>query len=50
MIDRQYVSLMLYLPDISERDAEKRSASATHRYRTWQQAVNKLVDSSKRRP
>lgn len=50
MIDRQYVSLMLYLPDISETDAERRSVSVRHRYQAWQRAVDKLLDSSKRRP
>ena len=49
MTDRQYVSLMLYLPDVSEGDAEERSASANRRYQAWRRAVDKLLDSSKRR-
>jgi hypothetical protein len=48
--DRQYVSLMLYLPDISESGAEERSASANRRYQAWRRAVDKLFDSPKRRP
>lgn len=48
MADRQYVSLMLYLPDVAED--EERSASVYRRYQAWRRAVEKTLDSSKRRP
>ena len=49
MADRQYVSLMLYLPDVGEDEAEDRSARANRRYQAWRRAVEKTLDSSKRR-
>jgi hypothetical protein len=50
MADRQYVSLMLYLPDVGEGEAKERSASANRRYQAWRRAVDKVLDSPKRRP
>ena len=50
MADRQYVSLMLYLPDVGEGEANERSASANRRYQAWRRAVDKVLDSPKRRP
>ncbi len=49
MTDRQYVSLMLYLPDVSDGDAEERSMDANRRYQVWQRAVEKLLAPPKRR-
>jgi hypothetical protein len=50
MADRQYVSLMLYLPDLSDVELEERSASVNRRYEAWRRAVDRLLDPSKRRP
>ena len=50
MADRQYVSLMLYLPDVGESEAESRSASATRRYQAWRRAVDKILGLPARRP
>jgi predicted HicB family RNase H-like nuclease len=50
MADRQYVSLMLYLPEVAQEDAEERSANANRRYHAWRRAVEKLLDSAKPRP
>lgn len=50
MADRQYVSLMLYPPDVGEGEAKERSASANRRYQAWRRAVDKVLDSPKRRP
>lgn len=49
MNDRQYVSLMRHLPDISIGDGSDRTASA-RMFESWQRAVAKLVDTSSRRP
>ncbi|HUG35309.1 MAG TPA: hypothetical protein VML54_00070 [Candidatus Limnocylindrales bacterium] len=46
MADRQYVSLMLYLPDVPPEDAEGRAADAKQRYQAWRRAVDKLVDAA----
>lgn len=50
MTDRQYISLMLYLPDVTPEDGEARLASANRRYETWRRAVDGLLENAKRRP
>jgi len=50
MADRQYISLMLYLPDVTSEDGEARLASANSRYETWRRAVDGLLETAKRRP
>jgi hypothetical protein len=50
MVDRQYVGLMLHLPDADADEEQKRSASASRRYHAWRRAVDKLLGSSIRRP
>jgi hypothetical protein len=45
MADRQYVSLMLYLPDVDDALAEERSVEAMRRYQSWCRAVAKLLKS-----
>lgn len=49
MADRQYVSLMLYLPDVAEAEAEARSTSANRRYQAWRRAVDKMLGPLNRR-
>ena len=48
MTDRQYVSLMLYLPDLSDDEVGERSATVNRRYEAWRRAVDKLLNGSKR--
>ena len=50
MGDRQYISLMLYLPDVTAEDGEARLANANRRYETWRRAVDGLLETAKRRP
>jgi hypothetical protein len=50
MVDRQYVGLMLQLPDVGADEEQKRSARASRRYHAWRRAVEKLLGSSTRRP
>jgi len=50
MVDRQYVGLMLQLPDVGADEEQKRSASASRRYHAWRRAVEKLLGSTTRRP
>ncbi len=50
MVDRQYVSLMLYLPDLSDDESEARSACVNRRYEAWRRAVDRRLGSTKRRP
>lgn len=50
MLDRQYVGLMLQLPDVGPDEEQKRSAGASRRYHAWRRAVDKLLGSSKPRP
>ncbi|MCP5057570.1 MAG: hypothetical protein GY937_12715 [bacterium] len=50
MADRQYVSLMFYLPDVAQEDAEERSANVNRRHQAWRRAIDKLLDSTKPRP
>jgi pyruvate/2-oxoglutarate dehydrogenase complex dihydrolipoamide acyltransferase (E2) component len=49
-VDRQYVGLMLQLPDVGADEEQKRSASASRRYHAWRRAVEKLLGSSTRSP
>lgn len=49
MTDRQYVSLMLYLPDVGQADGEKRAASAQRRYQSWRRAVENALKPTERR-
>lgn len=50
MIDRQQVSLMLYLPDISREEEQARVAAAERRYQAWRNAVDKWVARPRRAP
>jgi hypothetical protein len=50
MVDRQYVGLMLQLPDVGVDEEQQRSASASRRYHAWRRAVEKLLGSSTRSP
>jgi Arc/MetJ family transcription regulator len=45
MTDREYVSLMLFLPGFAEEEADERAANAKDRYQTWRQAVDKILAS-----
>ena len=50
MVDRQQVSLMLYLPDISKDEEQERIRSAERRYKAWRDAVDKWVAMPRRAP
>jgi len=50
MVDRQQVSLMLYLPDISKDEERERVPSAERRYKAWRDAVDKWVAKPRRAP
>jgi len=43
MLDRQYIGLMLYLPDLPQDTEESRVRAALRRYEAWKQAVERLV-------
>jgi hypothetical protein len=43
MVDRQYVGLMLHLPDVPEQDHGARARGVRRRYEVWQQAVNERL-------
>jgi len=43
MLDRQYVGLMLHLPEVPDGDAKARSTSALERHRAWKCAVRELL-------
>jgi len=49
MVDRQQVSLMLYLPDISREEEQARVANATRRYNAWREAVDNILAGRRRR-
>jgi hypothetical protein len=49
MVDRQQVSLMLYLPDISREEEQARIPSTTRRYNAWREAVDKILAGRRRR-
>jgi len=44
MLDRQYVGLMLYLPDVAEELHDAQVKAAHRRYEAWRRAVEKLLD------
>ena len=50
MVDRQQVSLMLYLPDVSKDEERERVPSAERRYKAWRDAVDKWVARPRRTP
>lgn len=50
MVDRQQVSLMLYLPDIPRDEEQARVPAAERRYRAWRDAVDKWVARPRRTP
>ena len=50
MVDRQQVSLMLYLPDVSKEEEQARVPAAERRYKAWRNAVDKLVAMPRRTP
>ncbi len=43
MLDRQYVGMMLHLPEVPDEDAKARSTSALERHRAWKCAVRELL-------
>lgn len=48
MVDRQQVSLMLYLPDIPKEEEQARVPAAERRYKAWRDAVDKWVARPRR--
>ena len=44
MLDRQYVGLMLYLPDVAEELPDAQAKAAHRRHEAWRRAVEKLLD------
>lgn len=50
MVDRQQVSLMLYLPDVTKEEEQARVPAAERRYKAWRNAVDKLVAMPRRTP
>jgi hypothetical protein len=46
MLDRHYVGLMLYLPDVPADSADARARGALRRYEAWKEAVAQLLRSS----
>jgi len=50
MVDRRQLSLMLYLPDISEDEEQERVPSAERQYKAWRDAVDKWVARPRRVP
>jgi hypothetical protein len=44
MLDRQYVGLMLYLPDVADELHDDQAKAALRRYEAWRRAVEKLLD------
>lgn len=46
MLDRQYLGLMLYLPDIPADDDDTRARGALRRYEAWKEAVDQLLRRS----
>ena len=44
MLDRQYVGLMLYLPDVADELHDDQAKVALRRYEAWRRAVEKLLD------
>ena len=44
MLDRQYVGLMLYLPDVADEFHDDQAKVALRRYEAWRRAVEKLLD------
>jgi hypothetical protein len=43
MLDRQYVGLMLYLPDVGDELQDARAKAALRRYEAWRRAVEQLL-------
>ncbi len=43
MLDRQYLGLMLHLPDVPEELRKARTASANDRHLSWRRAVEQLI-------
>ena len=43
MLDRQYVGLMLYLPDVADELHDAQAKVAHRRYEAWRRAVEKLL-------
>jgi len=48
MVDRQQVSLMLYLPDIPKEEEQARVPSAERRHKAWRNVVDKWVAMPRR--
>ena len=48
MLDRQYVGLMLYLPDVADELHDDQAKVALRRYEAWRRAVEKLLDGDNR--
>ena len=46
MVDRHYVGLMLYLPDVPTDSEDARARGALRRYEAWKQAVAQLLSIS----
>ncbi len=44
MLDRQYIGLMLYLPDVADELHDARAKAALRRYEAWRRAVEQLLD------
>jgi hypothetical protein len=44
MLDRQYVGLMLYLPDVADELHDAHAKAALRRYEAWRRAVEQLLD------
>ena len=43
MLDRQYVGLMLYLPEVPAKSEDARARGALRRYEAWKEAVEQLL-------
>ena len=43
MLDRQYVGLMLYLPEVPAKSEDTRARGALRRYEAWREAVEQLL-------
>lgn len=43
MLDRHYVGLMLYLPDVPAESEDARARGALRRYEAWREAVAQLL-------
>ena len=50
MLDRQYIGLMLYLPDVGDEPYDGRAKAALRRYEAWRRAVEQLLDGGNKGP